>query len=136
MVKLIEIILVTFLSIVPYNLAAAVLEETSPLLCAVIEVFECSLETDCFEVSAESVNIPQFIRVDLENKKLTLPERSEEQRESAINNFERNNGTLFLQGLEHGRAWSIAIYEDTGKMTGTAVEGEGGFVVFGACTLY
>ncbi len=65
----------------------------------------------------------------------TLPEGSEEKRESLIKNIERNSETIILQGIEHGRAWSIAISEDTGKMTGTASEGEGGFVVFGACVL-
>ncbi len=133
--KLISIILLTLISIVPYQLAAADTEESSALLCAVIEVFECSLETDCSEVSAESANIPLFIRIDFENMKLTLPEGSEEKRESLINNVQKNNGTLLLQGAGHGRAWSIAISEETGKMTGTASEDGGGFVVFGACVL-
>ncbi len=135
MVKWIGIILVTLISIIPCHRAAAETEESSALLCAVIEVFECTLETDCFEVSAESANIPLFIRIDFENMKLTLPEGSEEKRESKINNVQQSNGTIFLQGAEHGRAWSIAISEDSGKMTGTASENEGGFVVFGACTL-
>jgi hypothetical protein len=135
MAKLIGIILVTFVSIVPYHPAAAGIDRSSPLLCAVIEVFECSLESDCLEVSAESANIPRFIRVDFENMKLTLPEKSEEQRESSINNVVQNNGTLILQGVEGGRGWSIAISENGDKMTGTASEGEGGFAVFGACTL-
>jgi len=135
MVKFIGIILVAFISLVPYHLAAADSEESSALLCAVIEVFECSLENDCAEVEAESVNIPQFIRVDFDSMKLTLPEGSEEKRESMINNVQLNNGTIMMQGVEHGRAWSIAISEESGKMTGSASENEGGFVVFGACTL-
>ncbi len=107
---------------------------SSPLLCAVIEVFDCSLESDCAEVAAESVNIPQFIMIDFKNNKISTPKGSIEKRESAIKNFEQSNGTLFLQGVEHGRGWNIAIAEDTGKMTGTASEVAGGFIVFGACT--
>ena len=135
MVKLIGIILLAFICMTPYHLASADTEESSALLCAVIEVFECSLESDCSEVSAESVNIPRFIRVDFEKKKLTMPEGSEVKRESAIRNIEQNNGTLFLQGVEHGRSWSMAISEESGKMTGTASEDEGVLAVFGACVL-
>ena len=135
MSKLIGIMLLTFMCLAPYHLAAAGFDGSSPLLCAVIEVFECSLESNCTEVVAESVNIPQFIMIDFKNNKISTPKGSVEKRESAIKNFEQNNGTLFLQGVEHGRGWSIAVAEDTGKMTGTASEGEGGFVVFGACIL-
>ena len=56
-------------------------------------------------------------------------------RESAIMNVQQNNGTIMLQGVEHGRAWSIAISEESGKMTGSASEADGGFVGFGACVL-
>jgi len=50
-------------------------------------------------------------------------------------NVQQNNGTIMLQGVEHGRAWSIAISEESGKMTGSASEADGGFVGFGACVL-
>ncbi len=45
--KLIGILVVTLISLLPYQLAAADTEESSALLCAVIEVFECSLDNDC-----------------------------------------------------------------------------------------
>ena len=135
MVKLIGIILVTFISLVPYHPASADSEESSALLCAVIEVFECSLESDCAEVTAESVNIPQFIRIDFDSMKLTSPEGSEVKRDSMINDVQKSNGSILLQGIGHGRAWSIAISEESGKMTGTVSEDEGGFVIFGACVL-
>jgi hypothetical protein len=132
--KLIGIILVTFICIVPLSLSAAGLDGSSPLLCAVIEVFECSLERDCNEVTLEGANVPQFIKLDFKNKKISSPEGSKVTKESAIKNFEQNNGTLILQGAENGRGWSIAVAGDTGKMTGTISENEGGFVVLGACT--
>ena len=91
--------------------------------------------TDCAEVTAESVNIPQFIRIDFDSMKLTSPEGSEVKRDSMINDVQQSNGSILLQGIGHGRAWSIAISEESGKMTGTVSEDEGGFVVFGACVL-
>jgi len=133
--KLIGIILVTFMIIVPYQIAAADSDESSALLCSVIEVFECSLESDCSEVTAESANLPLFTRIDFENMKLMAPKGSEEKRESIINSVQKSNGSILLQGIGHGRAWSIAISQESGVMTATVSEDEGGFVVFGACIL-
>ena len=135
MSKLISIMLVTFIFIAPYHLAVASFNGSSPLLCVVTKALECSVENGCNEGTVERMNIPQFIRIDFKNYKISTPEGSEEYRESAIRNFEQHNGRLILQGIENSRGWSIVIAEDTGKMTGTASEGEGGFVVFGACTL-
>jgi hypothetical protein len=108
---------------------------SAPLICSVIEVFECSLEQDCIEGTVESMNIPQFVRIDFAMNKISTTEEIKEKRESPINNFDRADGMLILQGIQNGRGWSMVIAEETGKMTATASGGGGGFVIFGACTL-
>ncbi len=133
--KFIGIIILAFTCILPYHLAAAGFDGSSPLLCAGIEAFGCDIENGCKEGTVESMNIPQFIKIDFRNNKISTPEGSKEKRESEIKHFERDNGVMILQGIEDGRGWSITIAEATGKMTGTASENEGGFVIFGACTL-
>ena len=45
------------------------------------------------------------------------------------------DGSTVLQGTENGRAWSIVIDQQTGKLSGSVVDAEGAFLVFGACTL-
>jgi hypothetical protein len=111
------------------------LDGSAPLLCAVIEVFECSVEKDCMEGTLESMNIPQFVKVDFANNKIATTEESAEKRESPIHNFAKVDGMLILQGMQNGRGWSMVIAEETGKMTATASGDGGGFVIFGACTL-
>ena len=132
--KTIGIILATVLCMLPCSLAIAGFDGSAPLLCAVIEAFECNQEQDCDEGNLEAMNIPQFVRIDFENRKLSTPEGTGEKREAEINNFVRDNGMLILQGVQNGRGWSIAVAEDTGKLTATSSGGLGGFVIFGACT--
>ena len=103
-----------------------------PLLCVPLVVTECGAEGECKRGTAESVNLPQFMRVDL--KAMTI--RSEEQkRESAIKTVEHMNGKLILQGTQGERGWTMLIEEDTGRLSATVTADTEGFVVFGACTV-
>jgi hypothetical protein len=67
-------------------------------------------------------------------KIISATEESNRTDVSVIKNFERVDGRLILQGAENGRAWSIVIFEENGKMSATISDEEAGFVVFGACT--
>ena len=133
--RIIVTILTTLLCLLPFRMAVAGFDGTAPLICAVVEAFECNLEQDCNEGTLEQMNIPQFIWIDVANNTISTPEGVGEKRESTIKSFELDNGMLILQGVQNGRGWNIAITEDTGKMTATASSGVGGFVIFGACTL-
>jgi hypothetical protein len=112
--------------------AAGKHDGSAPLLCVPIGVTECGAEGECKRGTAESVNLPQFIRVDL--KAMTI--RSEEQkRESPIKTVEHMNGKLVLQGTQGERGWTMLIDEDTGRLSATVTADGEGFVVFGACTV-
>ena len=133
--KLTGIVFAIIILTLPYQLSAATFDGSLPLLCAFTEVFECSIDRGCKEGTAEDMNIPQFIRIDVSKNMVSSAEANEEKRESIIKNLEHNNGMLIMQGVESGRGWNVVIAEDTGHMSGTATEDEGGFVFFGACTL-
>ena len=112
--------------------AAGKHDGSAPLLCVPIGVTECGAEGECKRGTAESVNLPQFIRVDL--KAMTI--RSEEQkRDSPIKTVEHMNGKLILQGTQGDRGWTMLIDEDTGRLSATVIADGEGFVVFGACTV-
>ena len=112
--------------------AAGKHDGSAPLLCVPIGITECGAEGECKRGTAESVNLPQFIRVDL--KAMTI--RSEEQkRDSPIKSVEHMNGKLILQGAQGERGWTMLIDEDTGRLSATVVADGEGFVVFGACTM-
>ena len=72
--------------------------------------------------------------VDLKDKKLSTTKASGENRSTPIRNLVREDGKIFLQGVELGRAFSFVIDEKSGMLS-VAVAREGITVsVFGACT--
>jgi hypothetical protein len=122
------------LGMAPYPpLAAAAYDESAPLLCAVIEVFDCQAGSDCQRGTAESVNLPQFVKVDFAEKTLSTPEPGERKSVTPITHVERVDGNIILQGVEGSRAWSMVIAKETGKISATVSDHQVGFVVFGAC---
>lgn len=107
---------------------------SAPLLCAVVRVQECDARGGCEAREAAEVDLSQFLRVSVADKKLTAVRPDEEGRGSQILHVGLEGGNLILQGAEAGRGWSMAISEETGKMSGALTAGDAVFVVFGACT--
>jgi hypothetical protein len=124
------------LGIAPYALAAASYDGSVPLLCAVIEVFDCQGGGECQRGTAESVNLPQFLKINVQDKTLTTTGEGESKRSTPIKHLERTDDSLILQGVEGSRAWSMIIAKETGKTSATVSDDHVGFVVFGACTPY
>ena len=111
------------------------------LMCACMRVIECGPDGQCKEVSAEDIGIPQFLRINFEQKTISAPQWGENQPPSPIENLEHIDGKLILQGAEDGikdlrdgLGWSMAISEETGKMVLTGSGDQMGLVVFGVCT--
>ena len=112
------------------------------LLCAVMDIMECIPGGKCQEVTAEEVGIPNFLRIDINEKKLSATFGNGSKKNSAIKNIEKIDGKVILQGAEDGiegirdgLGWSLAIDEENGKMVLTASGDAVAFVMFGACTL-
>ena len=131
--KLIGAILLAFILIAPYQLATAGIGDSQTLFCAVIDAIDCKAGNGCSKTTAEDINISQFIKVDLQSKKISSVGNPESKRESAFKNYNRVEGSIIIQGSEEGRGWSAVIDESTGKISATIVEGGGSFVIFGAC---
>ena len=111
--------------------AAGPFDGSVPLVCAPIDIMECSAGGACDRRTAEEVNLPQFIHVDLKAKTLTAADGS---RSAPIPQIDQTGGRTILHGGQEGRAWSMVIEGDTGRLSAGVVEREGAFVVFGACT--
>jgi hypothetical protein len=78
--------------------------------------------------------MPSFIEVDLVKKTLSTPAASAEQRRSPFTHMTRENGQIFIQGMENARAFSLVITEESGAAT-LAVALDGTTVsAFAACT--
>ncbi len=120
--------------------ASAEYDGSSVFTCASIEVMECLPMQGCNEVSADAVDIPRFLKVDVTNKQITTGV-AEDQLKTTIERVEEVKGKMMLQGAEHGKhrdsdgvGWSMAVNKENGDMVLSA-SGDGvAFVVFGACT--
>jgi hypothetical protein len=103
-------------------------------LCAPVQATVCVEDGECAVDLPWNVNIPQFIEVDIETKRLSTTEASGENRTTPIQHLSRGNGKIVFHGFEMGRAFSWVISEPTGHVT-AAVAADGVAVsVFGVCT--
>ena len=129
------IILLAIVALWPSGgLYADTLTGSDRFLCAAVETTQCYAEGDCLSEPPWQFNIPQFIEVDLATKTLSTTEASGENRSTPIKNLEREDGYIYLQGIERQRAFSFVIAEEDG-FASIAVARDGLVVsVFANCT--
>ncbi len=121
-------------ALIPVIAQADNLAGSTRFLCAATQVTRCYARGDCESGPPWKWNMPSFVQVDLDKKTLHTPPASAEQRRSPITSLERDDGQIFLQGTENGRAFSLVIVEETG-LASLAVALDGITVsIFAACT--
>ena len=127
------IILLFLWSLISAKASAGDFDGSKPLICALKDSFECS-PGGCERVTSEAINLPQFLRLDLKEKKITPVREGIQIRTTGIENLDRRNGKMYLRGLENELIWSLMIDENSGRMILSIAGDEAGFVIFGACT--
>jgi hypothetical protein len=132
--KISLLLAVSLLLFPPLSGMAGDFDGSRPVTCAVIETHDCGPEEACIKGSAESINMPQFFKVNFKDKLVTSTRPDGEVQTSPIQKMERVEGRLILQGVQNGRAWSATISEVNGKFVLTSSGDQEAFVVFGACT--
>jgi hypothetical protein len=139
--KLILTVLSIFVFMAPFQVSAADFDGSKTILCSLFDAMECTEETLCQKVTVEDINAPQFLKVDFKKGMIIPLQGGSGKKATAIENKERIDGKLFLQGAEDGfeahedgLAWSMAIKESTGRLVLTASGGDVGFFILGACT--
>jgi hypothetical protein len=121
------------LCVAPFGaVAAGKYDGSTPFLCIPVVVSECGPDGECKRVTADSVNLPQFFKVDVKAQKVHSEETG---RASPVTGIEHLDGNMILQGAQAGRGWTMTIAEETGKMSAAISSGGEGWVVFGACVL-
>ena len=104
------------------------------LLCSTGNITICFEDGDCEAGDAEALNVPQFIEVDLNQKKLSTTRASGLNRSTSAETVKRVDGTIVVQGYEKGRAYSFVIQEKSGQMAVAVASASRGVTSFGACT--
>jgi hypothetical protein len=114
--------------------AAGDFDGSKKLLCAPSDIYECDPAFDCERITLEAANLPRFIRVNVKKKQLSGTVGSGDEVTTSIQNVEKKDGKLTLQGAENARAWSVVIDQETGQMSASASDNITGFILFGGCT--
>jgi hypothetical protein len=104
------------------------------LLCTPIQATLCVEDGECAVEIPWNVNIPQFIEVDLDSRRLATTAASGENRMTPIEHLRREDGNIVFHGFEMGRAFSWVIDEATGRVTAAIATDGISVAIFGACT--
>ncbi len=117
-----------------FQTSAGDISNAKKLICAPVTAIDCGIEGSCERGTADSINFPQFVRIDLA-KRMVLGEAPDgKMRTSKIMNVVNSDGSMILQGAQLGRGWSAVINKGTGKFVVTTSGADFAFVVFGSCT--
>ena len=112
---------------------AADFDGSAPLNCVALDAVECDATRQCLQGPAWEVNLPVFLEVDFEKKRVRSIDRLYGERESEVLATKALDGLITLMGAEGGYAWSLAISTDTGMMSLALSGKDHGLVVTGAC---
>jgi hypothetical protein len=136
MFQLLSMTMVICICAVWSQAGAASLDGSTTIICAFTSATECDNRNGCASTFPEDLELPQFFRVDFNNKRIVAAGQTLEGTKTGtqINSFQRLDGQLILQGVDL-RAWSMVISENTGMMTLSASSDYEAFVLFGVCTV-
>ncbi len=110
------------------------LEGVDRMVCAAMDVQICIEYDACYTAVPVDLGVPEFVIIDTDEKTISTTKSSSEKRSTEFNSLLKEDGLIYLQGVEGGRAFSFVIDEASGRMT-VAVSRDGVSVsVFGACT--
>ncbi len=134
MQKVYGVILGLIVSVAVQAVWADDLTESSRFLCVPVQATVCVEDGECAVDLPWNLNIPQFIEVYLDARRLATTTASGLNRETPIEHLRRSDGTIVFHGFEMGRAFSWVIDERTGRVTATVATDGLAVAVFGACT--
>lgn len=110
------------------------LSGSKEFLCTVSRAMLCFENGECFPVQPWEIDMPQFVIVDTGKKRISTPRGSENPRTTELDVVLRENGSIVLQGVDIGRAFSIVIDESTGLLSAAIARDGFSVSAFGACT--
>ncbi|MGH6824654.1 hypothetical protein [Methyloceanibacter sp.] len=103
-------------------------------ICAIGEVYECLGVTGCKRVSTDTINLSEFIVVDVDKKMLTGASMNETPQTEDIEGVSSNDKNIFLYGTQDQETWNATISLENGALTGGISSGPSSFALFGNCT--
>ena len=131
-------ILVPVIGTLAVSIAAADFDGSEPLVCSFGQALECDHGTDCRVVTHESIDAPDFVKLDFRKKELVSTTAGEDSGpdEMTVTDLETFLVVQGVQGSGHGNTlgWSISIDQSNGRMVAAGAGENAAFVIYGACT--
>ncbi len=118
---------------------AADFDGSEPLICSFGQVIECDGGSECAVVTHDSVDAPDFLKLDFRKKQVVSTTAGEDSPPDNIDNVVNVTNHLVVQGVQGTSegdtlGWSMSINHETGRMVLTGAGENAGFVIFGACS--
>jgi hypothetical protein len=114
--------------------ALPVAASANSYICAVGEVYECEAVTGCKRVSTDTVNLSEFIVVDVDKKQLTESALNENGETEDVEGITATDKAIFMHGQQDQETWNATISLEDGSFTGGITSSPSSFAVFGHCT--
>ena len=134
MLRFIVVATASVLLLAGANVRADDLTGEKKFICSVTSAVICWDDGTCDTGTPVELNLPQFIELDLNEKRLSTTKASGLNRSTPIASIQRDGDTIILQGFENGRAFSYVIDEKTGESSATITAIGRNVSAFGACT--
>ena len=103
-------------------------------ICAIGEVYECEAVNGCKRVSTDTINLSEFIVVDVDKKQLTEAAIGENGETEDIEGLSSNDKDIFLLRQQDQETWNATISLEDGSLTGGISSSTSSFALFGNCT--
>ena len=120
------------------SVVAADFDGSEPLMCSFGQVIECVAGSECLAVTNETVDAPDFVKLDFRKKQLVSTTAGEDSPASDIVVTDLITHLIVqgTQGSGQGNTlgYSLSIDKATGQMAAAGAGENAGFVIFGACT--
>jgi len=120
------------------SVVAANFDGSEPLICSFGHIVECDIGSQCRVVSHESVDAPDFVKLDFRKKQIVSTTAGEDSPALDINVTDLTTHLIVqgTQGSGQGDAlgFSLSIDKATGQLAAAGAGENAGFVIFGACT--
>ena len=114
--------------------SATSIDGSANLLCAALDVVGCENGPGCVEGQARDFELPQFMLIDFENKLIRSKDDVEKKVVSPMQNLQKTDKQIIIQGVENDHGWSATINRESGNINFAASGPEVSFMVFAACT--
>ncbi len=120
------------LALLVFLAAPAAAQAAGPLVCAIVDVFDCSAG-DCTEVTSEAVGVPDLLRLDPGKKTLTGLDREFGRAATPLASLASEGGKTTARASHEDRSLALVVEDESGDAMLTVTDHKVTLVAYGEC---